>query len=279
MTLATNKPTNHPPLPEKVLSQLADLARVPQERRKEFSDYMINALLDLHEISKRPHNEVAVSEAVRTALKLKRKLADLDPKDRERLVDQSFEDEISRFLEITDNYKRYYRPRRPQIRPDQKRGRGRQKGEFGNPRLRQLVLDLRYISARTGRRLALDKKYGKGTLNIALELLRPYAPAGVVPQALPLSTIDTWIADEDERHGADWARAEKQLLLVTDLDTAKTALERLMGPAKYARKKRSKKNGQLNPKKIAISEGVLGSGLDALMWHRVWRCQWPARKP
>jgi len=241
MASETNNPTSYLPLPNGVLSQLADLARVPQERRKEFSDFIINDLLDLREVSKRPHNEEAVSKAVRTAQKLKRELADLDPRDRERLVDQSFEDEISRFLEITDDYKRFYRPRRREISPDQKRGRGRPKGEFANPRLRQLVLDLRYISARTGRRLALDKKYGKGTLNIALELLRPYAPAGFVPPALPLSTIETWIANEDERHAADWARAEKQLLTVTDPDTAKTTLERLMGPAKYAKKINQKK--------------------------------------
>jgi len=45
MTLAINKPTNHPPLPETVLSRLADLGIVPQEGRKEFSDFIINRLL------------------------------------------------------------------------------------------------------------------------------------------------------------------------------------------------------------------------------------------
>jgi hypothetical protein len=45
MTLATNKPTNHPPLPQKVLSQLADLGIVPQEGREEFSDFIFNTLL------------------------------------------------------------------------------------------------------------------------------------------------------------------------------------------------------------------------------------------
>ena len=136
MALETSNPTSYLPLPNKLLSQLADLARVRQEQRKRFSDFIVNALKDLHVISERHHDQEAVSAAVKAARKLQLKIAGLHPKDREWLVDQSFEDEIHRFLEITDDYRRFYRPRRREIRPDQKRGRGRPKGEPSNLRLR-----------------------------------------------------------------------------------------------------------------------------------------------
>jgi len=45
MTSATNRPNNYLPLPEAVLSQLADLAIVPREARKEFLDFILNTLL------------------------------------------------------------------------------------------------------------------------------------------------------------------------------------------------------------------------------------------
>ena len=94
---------------------------------------MTSSLLEIRVISEQHHNEEAVSKAVRTAQKLKRQLANLDPKDREKLVDQSFEDEIDRFLEITMFTRlRYLRLRRS--RKDQVKGPGRPTGTPGNPR-------------------------------------------------------------------------------------------------------------------------------------------------
>jgi hypothetical protein len=228
-----SKTTNYQPLPEEVLSTLADLACVPLEGRKEFSDSIINDLLDLHFISKQPHDKKAVSDVVKQAQKLKLKIADMYPKDRERLVYQSFEDEIDCFLELAHGaYKRFYRSNR---RPDQKRGPGRPKGEVSNPRLRQLVLNLRYFSRRKGKQFTFDKNSGEGTLTKALDLLRPYVPVGVVPNVPPRSTIETWIVKDNERNAADRARLEKQLLQVTDLDSAKRTLERLLGPVQSRR--------------------------------------------
>jgi hypothetical protein len=45
MASAANRPSNNLPLPEALLSQLADLANVPQEAREEFSDFIVNRLL------------------------------------------------------------------------------------------------------------------------------------------------------------------------------------------------------------------------------------------
>ena len=244
MAPTISSPTRYLPLPDKVLSQIADLARVPQKARKEFLDFIVTDVLDLHAISERHHNEEAVSDAVKAAHKLHRKIAGLHPRDRERLVDQSFEDEINRFLELAEgDYKRFYRKEfyLRASRQKQVKRRGRKKGEFTNPRLRQLVLGLRYISARKGRQFTFDKNSEKGTLTKALKLLRPYAPAGVVPQVLPRSTIETWIVKDNERNAVDRASMEKKLLQIIDPEAARTTLERLMGPAKSRAKIRIQK--------------------------------------
>jgi hypothetical protein len=97
-------------------------------------------------------------------------------------------------------------------------------------------LDLRHISDSTGREFTFDKNSRKSPLAKALDLLRPYAPAGVVPQALPFPTIETWITEVNNRDEGAWDRTEKQLLQITDPDTAKRILERRMGPAMLRRK-------------------------------------------
>ena len=45
MAPTISSPTRHLPLPDKVCSQLVDLAHVPQEARKEFLDFIVNTLL------------------------------------------------------------------------------------------------------------------------------------------------------------------------------------------------------------------------------------------
>jgi hypothetical protein len=193
---------------DEVLSGLAELGNIPQEKRKAFSDFVTGSLLEIRVISEQHHNEKAVSKAVRTAQKLKLELASLDPKDRERLVDQSFGDEIDRFLEITMDYYarlRFLGLRR--TRKDQVKSAGRPTGTPGNPRLRQLVLDLVYVAKWAGGGFTYDRNYPKkGTLKKALEQLRPYVPTGVVPPALP-PAIGTWIAEANNRDREDLATA------------------------------------------------------------------------
>ena len=61
--------------------------------------------------------------------------------------------------------------------------------------LRELVFSL--LSAADGARgeFTLDKNRGTGTLLRALELLRPHLPKGLVPNALPIGTIQKLKAD------------------------------------------------------------------------------------
>jgi hypothetical protein len=217
---------------DEVLSGLAELGNIPQEKRKAFSGFMTNSLLEIRVMSEQHHNKEGVSKAVRTAQKLKRELASLDPKDREKLVDQSFEDEIDRFLEITMDYYtrlRFLRLRRS--RKDQVKSPGRPTGTPGNPRLRQLVLDLVHVAKWAGGGFTYDKNYTKGTLVEALEQLRPYAPTGVVPPALP-SAIGAWIAEANERNRKELAHLVAQLSRIMNSEAARREAERLMERAK-----------------------------------------------
>ena len=215
-----------------VLLGLAELGNIPQEKRKAFSDFMTSSLLEIRMISEQHHNEGAVSKAVRTAQKLKRELANLDPKDREKLVDQSFEDEIDRFLEITMDWYtrlRYLRLRRK--RKDQVKSRGRPTGP-GNLRLRQLVLDLVHVAKWAGGGFTYDRNYPKkGTLKKALEQLRSYVPAGVVPPTLP-PVIGTWIAEANKRDSKDLAIIVTKLSQIMSSEAATREAKRLMELAK-----------------------------------------------
>src|SRR5262249_45180475 len=153
--------------------ELAKLGKIPQEKRKAFSDFMTMSLLEIRVISEKHRNTEAVSKAVNTARRLKRELARLDPRDRKKLVDQSFEDEIDRFLEITmDYYTRLRFLSLQRSRKDEMKGPGRPKGTPGNPRLRELVLGLVHVAKWAGGEFTYDKNYpNKGTLKKALEQL------------------------------------------------------------------------------------------------------------
>jgi len=218
---------------DEVLSELADLGNIPQEKRKAFSDFMTMSLSEIRVISEQHHNEKAVSKAVKAAQNLKQKLASLDPKDREKLVDQSFEDEIDRFLEITmDYYTRLRFLSLQRSRKDEMKGPGRPKGTPGNPRLRELVLGLVHVAKWAGGEFTYDKNYpNKGTLKKALEQLRPYLPTGVVPPALP-PVIGTWIAEAKARNRKDLDHLVAQLSQIMNTEKARLEAERLMEQAK-----------------------------------------------
>jgi hypothetical protein len=233
MTLARSGQTDSTRPLDEVLSELADLGKIPQEKRKAFSDFMTNSLLDIRAISERPHNEEAVSKAVKAAHKLKQKLANLDPKDREKLVYQSFEDEIDCFLEITmDWYARLRYPRLRTSRKDRVKGVGRPKGTLGYPRLRHLVLDLAYVAKWAGGGFTYDRNYPKkGTLKKALEQLRPYVPARVVPSTLP-PAIGIWIAEANNRDREDLANLVTKLSRIMSFEAATREAKRLMDAIK-----------------------------------------------
>ena len=68
--------------------------------------------------------------------------------------------------------------------------RGRRTGDVKDLSFRQFVHYLLVVTEEwCGGNLTLDKNYEKGTLIDAIKLLAPYLPARVVPNILPLQTI------------------------------------------------------------------------------------------
>jgi hypothetical protein len=95
---------------DKVLSQLADLARVPKEKeaRDLFSRFIVHMLLpELHSFCNRPKNRPnnqAVREATQAMYSVLRAINNLSTKDRKFLVDSYLEYGICRFLMYADDY-------------------------------------------------------------------------------------------------------------------------------------------------------------------------------
>lgn len=67
--------------------------------------------------------------------------------------------------------------------------RGKKPGTVNNPEFHDFVWSLLSGAADAGGEFTLDKNAEKGTLIDALNILRPHLPRGVIPNALPLGTI------------------------------------------------------------------------------------------
>ena len=224
MAPSINSSTNSRIPTDEELSKLADLARVPQEARGEFSDFIVNRLLrDFYELGERQHhNQAAVTQAVKAARLFKLKIAKLDPKDREYLAERSLEEEINLFLERAVGPHEFLR-----------RGlvgrRGRPFGTGKNREFRPFVLNLLFIAERLGGRFTFTKSSGTGKLIKAIELLRPYAPPGVVPRVLPRSTIGTWKNEASTKNKKDRAKMEKGLSRILNPEAIEATLVKYMG--------------------------------------------------
>jgi hypothetical protein len=209
---------------DKELSRLADLARVPQETRGEFSDFIANRLLrDFYQLGERQHhNQAAVTKTIKAARLFKLKIAKLDPKDREYLVERSLEEEINFFLERAVGPHEF-------LRRALVGRRGRPLDTIKNREFRPFVLNLLFIAERLGGGFTFTKSNRTGTLIKAIELLRPYAPPGVVPRALSHSTIGTWKNKASTKNKKDRARMEKSLSLRFNPEAVEANLVKYMG--------------------------------------------------
>jgi hypothetical protein len=67
--------------------------------------------------------------------------------------------------------------------------RGRREGTVSDKTFQDFVWDLLLAASVAGGDFTLDKNFKKGSLIDALDILRPYLPKGVMPNVLPLGTI------------------------------------------------------------------------------------------
>jgi hypothetical protein len=184
------------------LPRLTDLARVPLEppqRRDYFRRVVLDVVLDAwdNDDSRKAASALrstspALSRAIDALRSAKRLLADLDQRDREALWWCILEVEggIDRLEMVLGGTKLTQSQRGPKpTQPGRMHRPGKPAGTITNWPFQIFVRDLLRAAECCGGRLTFDKHNGKGTLTEAIDILTPCLPAGFVPKALPLTTI------------------------------------------------------------------------------------------
>jgi len=201
-----NGPVVGPDLPMEVRLRVAGLAGVPPEGRDEFCDLLQLVRRTVFELDRRTlgaePGEALVS-AAEAARAFHEAFGRLNPDDRKW---------VEQLLAKTPRYNRWV-PVLPRSvnalsdlfsvavgkaplwnfdGPSGPDARGRRRGDVKNLAFRELVRWLRLIAEEwCGGEFTFDKSYEeKSSLTQALEILRRYFPQGVVPDPLPLSTIE-----------------------------------------------------------------------------------------
>jgi hypothetical protein len=173
-----------------VLPRLADLARVPERARNRFFDYVINILFDAlenyfwnREAASRLDGNAALTRAMGALRSARQALAELDAQHREALwwPIAEVESGIDMFCEMVGSTETARpRPRR----------QGRPTGAVKDSVFQVLCESLLQAAETAGGKLTLQKNAKRGTLIDALDMLAPHLPDGLVPAALPLSTLE-----------------------------------------------------------------------------------------
>jgi hypothetical protein len=176
-----------------VLQQLAELARVPDEKRIEFCRQVSNLVSDMwrHDAHHRQlvlaKQNKSLSLAIDALRAAKQALADLD----EDLREAGGELIINTELAITHFLACMGEDSGPARRRAD--GRGRRPGSV-NWMFAAFVVKLRRAASAAGGRLGLQKNIRKGALLEAIEILAPHLPDGFVPKRLSASTLQRIIS-------------------------------------------------------------------------------------
>jgi hypothetical protein len=176
-----------------VLRRLAELARVPEEKRVEFCRQVSNLLSDMwtFDADRRAlvvaKQNKAVSRAIDALRAARQALADLDEELREALRGPIVDIELGLTL--------FLACMREESGPASRRadGRGRRPGRV-NWMFAAFVVKLRRAARSAGGRLGLQKNIKKGALLDAIKLLAPHLPDGFVPKRLSASTLQNIIS-------------------------------------------------------------------------------------
>jgi hypothetical protein len=204
-------------LPREVAMQIAGLAHVPDGANELFCDFVCERVemiwrLDRRRMLSRPNPGPALLRAAKAARVLSDAISGLNPEDRtwvDNIVKQHpwLQGDRQRLKAVTepfevDGLEQTVRlltllfnaaigkdlwgiPRKGAVRGKS----GRRKGAVGDVMFNQLVHDILCAATENGGDLTIDKNIQTGTLVDALNTLRPYLPKGVVPNALPFSTL------------------------------------------------------------------------------------------
>jgi hypothetical protein len=185
--------------------QLAELARVPEEKRDGFLLSLFSAVIDVWEHND-SRNMVAValkknevlSRAIGALKATRQALADLDdayPFKRSRpsgLAESLFWGRLHELTaEIEQGVDRFFAWVAEETEPPRPRAhrRGRRPGTVKNRRFRVFLRKLRDAAKAYGGRLGLQKNTPEGALLEAIDILAPHLPDGFVPKRLSASTL------------------------------------------------------------------------------------------
>jgi hypothetical protein len=185
--------------------QLAELARVPEDKRDGFCLAVFGAMLDAYEYDSSRKIAVALkkngalSRAIDALKAARQALADLDeecgrmqPTERGGLSDTLFWSELPKLTaEIERGVDSFFAWVQEDTEPPRRRAhrRGRPPGTVTHPKFRDFLRKLRLAAIAHGGRLGLQKNTPTGALLEAVELLAPHLPASFVPKHLSASTL------------------------------------------------------------------------------------------
>ena len=188
-------------LPMDVRLQLADLARVPEEKREEFCNAIRLPLRLVWKLDRRAKGTRAGKALVRTAeaaRALHEGFADLNADDRkwiDELLDASLEYKLflpalPRLVRELEHLFSVAVGKAPLQDASRTSRDGRRKGVVKDLAFHEFVRYLLLVAEGwCGGKLTFDKNKKRGTLIDAINILRPYLPQWIVPSPLPFSTI------------------------------------------------------------------------------------------
>jgi hypothetical protein len=211
------KPTNTSPhaltVPNEVLRQLADVARVPAEQHEFFFDSVLTHVLktawELDGLVKNGLATLAIKrreKLIQAALTLYDTLGNLNNREcafiegilggeAKCLFDRISSGGVDGLKETAYQLARLFSlvtgkppPRYPSQLPETP-GRGRKSGTVKDWIFQKFVWDLLIPTTEAGGRLTLEKNTPAGGLIEAIEILTPYLPGGFVPVPLPGSML------------------------------------------------------------------------------------------
>jgi hypothetical protein len=176
-----------------VLRQLAELTRVPKEKRVEFCRQVSNLISDIwtYDADRQallvPKQNKSLSRAIDALRAARQALADLDEELREAARELIVEIELPMTL--------FLACMREDAGPARRRtgGRGRRPGSV-NWMFAAFVVKLRRAARAAGGRLGLEKNIEKGPLLEAIKIVAPHLPDGFVPKPMSTSTLQRAIS-------------------------------------------------------------------------------------
>jgi hypothetical protein len=196
-----------PRLPWEKALRISDLARVPPSEREFFGDCVCGIVREFWQLDRLPAKPgpalIKAAKAIQMLHEAQFEFGEADRALLSRILETKpveFDEQFERLPQTTARlYSIFNSTMGTSKRPDRggpPRTPGRKKGSVSvhNRALQKLVRDLSLAALAAGGNFTINKNFKTGSLIEALDALRDYLPAGVVPNELP-GTIQKFATD------------------------------------------------------------------------------------